>query len=156
MDLTLDFDQIGLQDLGRAGGKNASLGQMYRALKPQGVNVVDGFATTADAYWRLLGHSGLRGRLEGIFSGLDPENLEQLAGQRGPGGGPRNENPRRCFKRNPRGIPPLGQTAGPRARTRCSLFGDRRGLSAVLTAGLWHFSQVTVSCLPVSGNEVRP
>ena len=52
---TLDFSQIGMQDVARVGGKNASLGQLFRELKPQGVGVLDGFATTADAYcaaWR--------------------------------------------------------------------------------------------------------
>ena len=50
----LDFSEITLTDLGRVGGKNASLGELFRALKPKGVGVVDGFATTADAYRRLL------------------------------------------------------------------------------------------------------
>jgi len=49
---TLDFSEIGMQDVSRVGGKNASLGQLFRELKPQGVGVLDGFATTAEAYWR--------------------------------------------------------------------------------------------------------
>jgi pyruvate, water dikinase len=57
---TLDFSQIGMQDVSRVGGKNASLGQLFRELKPQGVGVLDGFATTADAYWRLLAELDLR------------------------------------------------------------------------------------------------
>lgn len=76
---TLDFGQIGMQDVPRVGGKNASLGQLFRELKPQGVGVLDGFATTSDAYWRLLEEHDLRKRLEGILTGYDPENLEQLA-----------------------------------------------------------------------------
>ncbi len=76
---TLDFSEVGMPDVGRVGGKNASLGQLYRALKPQGVNVVDGFATTADAYWRLLDEAGLQGRLAAIFAEFDAENLAQLA-----------------------------------------------------------------------------
>jgi pyruvate,water dikinase len=76
---TLDFSQIGIQDIPRVGGKNASLGQMFRELKPQGVGVLDGFATTADAYWRLLAERDLKARLEKILSGFNPENLEELA-----------------------------------------------------------------------------
>ena len=79
---TLDFSQIGMQDVPRVGGKNASLGQLFRELKPQGVGVLDGFATTADAYWRLLVEQDLSARLEKILSGFNPENLEELA-QRG-------------------------------------------------------------------------
>ncbi len=56
--------------------------QLFRELKPQGVGVLDGFATTADAYWRLLAEQDLRARLEKILSGFNPENLEELA-QRG-------------------------------------------------------------------------
>jgi len=79
---TLDFSQIGMQDIPRVGGKNASLGQLFRELKPQGVGVLDGFATTAEAYWRLLAEQDLRARLDKILSGFNPENLEELA-QRG-------------------------------------------------------------------------
>ena len=76
---TLDFGQIGMDDLPRVGGKNASLGRLFRELKPRGVGVLDGFATTADAYWRLLKEKGLKDRLEKILTGFDPENLSELS-----------------------------------------------------------------------------
>ncbi|MBL8208370.1 MAG: phosphoenolpyruvate synthase [Blastocatellia bacterium] len=76
---TLDFNQIGMQDVARVGGKNASLGQLFYALKPQGVGVLDGFATTAEAYRRLLAEHDLEERLRTIFANLDPEDMEQLA-----------------------------------------------------------------------------
>jgi pyruvate,water dikinase len=79
MAYTLDFNQIGMRDVPRVGGKNASLGQLFRELKPQGVGVLDGFATTADAYWRLLAEQDLSARLEKIFNDLKPEDLEDLA-----------------------------------------------------------------------------
>ncbi|MEO8361618.1 MAG: phosphoenolpyruvate synthase [Vicinamibacteria bacterium] len=75
----LDFADIGLADLPRVGGKNSSLGEMFRALKSQGVGVLDGFATTADAYRLLLGTAGLEGRLRDVFSAFDPEDLAELA-----------------------------------------------------------------------------
>lgn len=78
-DLVLDFTDITLTDLPRVGGKNASLGELFRALKPQGVGVLDGFATTADAYLRLLSAGGLDDTLHAIFRGLDAENLDDLA-----------------------------------------------------------------------------
>jgi pyruvate,water dikinase len=43
---TLDFGEIGLKDAARVGGENASLGQLFKALKPLGVGALDGFATT--------------------------------------------------------------------------------------------------------------
>jgi len=76
---TKDFSEIRMGDIAQVGGKNASLGELFSALKPKGVGVLDGFAITTDAYWRLLDEQGLRGKLENIFSNLDPENLEQLA-----------------------------------------------------------------------------
>lgn len=75
----LDFTDITLGDLARVGGKNASLGELFAALKPKGVGVLDGFATTADAYWRLLKSGGLEARLHTIFSTLDAEDLTQLS-----------------------------------------------------------------------------
>ncbi len=76
---TMDFSSIRNQDVALVGGKNASLGELFSALKPKGVGVLDGFALTTAAYWRLLEEGELRARLEKIFSNLDPENLEQLA-----------------------------------------------------------------------------
>jgi len=78
-ELVLDFSQIGVGDVGRVGGKNASLGELFNALGPRGVRVQDGFATTADAYRRLLDTSDLGARLSRVFDGLDPENLQALA-----------------------------------------------------------------------------
>ena len=59
--MILDFSDITLADLPRVGGKNASLGELFRSLKPKGVGVLDGFATTADAYRRLLATQRPRG-----------------------------------------------------------------------------------------------
>ena len=79
LEYVLDFSQIGLSDVGRVGGKNASLGELFRALKPKGVGVVDGFATTAVAYRRLLSTKGLEERLRSSFDLLDSENLVELS-----------------------------------------------------------------------------
>ena len=75
----LDFSDIALTDVPRVGGKNASLGEMFRALKPKGMGVLDGFATTADGYWHLLATNGLEDRLRAIFSPFDSDNLSELA-----------------------------------------------------------------------------
>ncbi|MHB1021218.1 MAG: phosphoenolpyruvate synthase [Acidobacteriaceae bacterium] len=75
----LDFSEIHMTDVARVGGKNASLGELHCALRKMGVGVLDGFAITTDAYWRLLKEDGLRQRLETIFSGMNAENLTELA-----------------------------------------------------------------------------
>ena len=76
---TLDFSDITHEDVGRVGEKNASLGEMFRALKQKGVGVLDGFATTADAYRFVLGTDGLEEKLRSIFQGLDAEDLTRLS-----------------------------------------------------------------------------
>jgi pyruvate,water dikinase len=73
------FSDLGLSDLDQVGGKNASLGEMVRNLASAGVKVPDGFATTADAYRRFLGGSGLDARIEGILEDLDSGDVAALA-----------------------------------------------------------------------------
>jgi pyruvate, water dikinase len=41
-------------EVARLGGKNASLGEMTRNMREQGIPVPDGFALTAQAYWAFL------------------------------------------------------------------------------------------------------
>lgn len=78
-DYILDFRQVTLQDVPRVGGKNASSGELFNALKPLGVGVLDGFATTVEAYQRLLATEGLESRLRALLTDLDIENVENLA-----------------------------------------------------------------------------
>ena len=75
----IDFADVSLLDVANVGGKNASLGELFRALKPKGVGVLDGFATTAHAYRSLLGTDGLENRLRSIFSPFDSEDLVELS-----------------------------------------------------------------------------
>jgi len=57
--LTLPFERIGIADIPKVGGKNASLGEMVQKLGREGVRVPDGFATTADAYRSFLKQNNL-------------------------------------------------------------------------------------------------
>lgn len=72
------FDQIGIEDVLLVGGKNAALGEMYRALTPQGVKVPNGFAITAFAYRYFIEKSGLKEKIEGILNDLQVENIKAL------------------------------------------------------------------------------
>ncbi len=76
------FNETGIADIPVVGGKNASLGEMYRELIPQGVKVPNGFATTADAYRYMLDAASAWGPLHAALDGLDPNNIADLA-QRG-------------------------------------------------------------------------
>jgi pyruvate, water dikinase len=73
------FNQISYQDLGKVGGKNASLGEMFNQLNPVGVKVPDGYATTADAYWFFLDNQNLRQQLTQVLNSLDLDQFSNLA-----------------------------------------------------------------------------
>jgi pyruvate,water dikinase len=74
----LRFDEIGLSDLPEVGGKNASLGELTRALVPRGVRVPEGFALTAQAYRDFLASAGLAKPIEETLARLDPHDVESL------------------------------------------------------------------------------
>lgn len=76
------FADIQLLDVPLVGGKNASLGEMFRNLTSQGVKVPDGFAVTAVAYRHFLAANDLERVLSVELDDLDTRNLEQLR-QRG-------------------------------------------------------------------------
>jgi len=44
------FDEIHISDIAQVGGKNASLGEMYNEMAAEGIEIPNGFATTAFAY----------------------------------------------------------------------------------------------------------
>ncbi|HDQ16697.1 MAG TPA: phosphoenolpyruvate synthase [Candidatus Vogelbacteria bacterium] len=80
--LILWFDELGSEDVPLVGGKNASLGEMYRQLSPLGVRVPNGFAVTSYAYNRFIDENNFRQKLEEILKGLDTHNIRDL-GRRG-------------------------------------------------------------------------
>jgi len=73
------FDRISIEDVPVVGGKNASLGEMYRELASQGVKIPDGFAVTAQAYRYLLDSAALLPRMREILAGIDKNNLDDFA-----------------------------------------------------------------------------
>ncbi len=83
-DYVIWFDQLGMADVERVGGKNASLGEMISQLSGAGVSVPNGFATTARAYRDFIEQSGLASAISAELKSLDVENVDALAacGQR--------------------------------------------------------------------------
>src|SRR5882762_6168249 len=67
----LSFAAVGLRDIERVGGKNASIGEMLGALTQLGVRVPRGFATTAEAFREFLRQGGLEGRINAELDALD-------------------------------------------------------------------------------------
>jgi pyruvate,water dikinase len=73
------FSDVGLGDVAAVGGKNASLGELYRELASAGVRVPNGFAVTADGYRHFMQATGLTARIGDLLSGLQVTNLADLA-----------------------------------------------------------------------------
>jgi len=72
------LDALGMGDVDRVGGKNASLGEMIANLSAAGVTVPGGFATTAEAYRDFLTHEGLAGRINRRLDTLDVDDIKDL------------------------------------------------------------------------------
>jgi pyruvate,water dikinase len=78
------FDDVGMADVASVGGKNASLGEMRRALTPLGIRTPDGFATTADAYRAFMRCADLERVVRDSLAGIDISDIDSLqaAGRR--------------------------------------------------------------------------
>ncbi|GAB4302505.1 MAG: phosphoenolpyruvate synthase [Methylophaga sp.] len=74
----VSLDKLCMEDVGRVGGKNASLGEMLQNLAPLGVAVPSGFATTADAYREFLAHDGLQDKINDRLRHLDVDDVTAL------------------------------------------------------------------------------
>ncbi|MEX2964458.1 phosphoenolpyruvate synthase [Microbulbifer sp. TYP-18] len=76
---TLEFAHLGMGDVDRVGGKNASLGEMISGLAGAGVEVPGGFATTADAFRTFLAGDNLEQRIADRLLSLDVADVTALA-----------------------------------------------------------------------------
>jgi pyruvate,water dikinase len=73
------FEELGIGDVPLVGGKNASLGEMYRELSSQGLRVPNGFAITAEAYRHMLDEAKAWPALHEVLDDLDPADVAGLA-----------------------------------------------------------------------------
>lgn len=73
------FNELGIDDVPLVGGKNASLGEMYRKLSPAGVRIPNGFAVTAEAYRCMLDSADAWPALHDALDALDPDDVSDLA-----------------------------------------------------------------------------
>jgi len=78
MKYILKFKQISKKDVPVVGGKNASLGEMLTKLSRKGVNIPDGFATTAQAYFYFLKYNQIDKELKKLFKKFNPESISSL------------------------------------------------------------------------------
>lgn len=73
------YQELGMDDVNRVGGKNASLGEMISNLSNAGVQVPGGFATTAYAFNEFLDKSGVEAKIYALLDALDVDDVNALA-----------------------------------------------------------------------------
>jgi len=74
----LKFSEIGIKDIAKVGGKNASLGEMFKHLTKKGISIPDGFCTTAKAWQYFLEYNYLVKPIKEILLKLDKNNVKSL------------------------------------------------------------------------------
>jgi len=73
------FNELSIEDVPLVGGKNASLGEMYRELHKKGVKVPNGFAITANAYRYFIEEAGIKDKIKKILSDLNTHDMKNLS-----------------------------------------------------------------------------
>ena len=73
------FNELTIDDIPLVGGKNASLGEMYRELIPQGINIPNGFAVTAEGYRYLLDEANAWDAMHTALDDLNADDVSDLA-----------------------------------------------------------------------------
>lgn len=73
------FSELSIDDIPLVGGKNASLGEMYRELIPQGIKIPNGFAVTAEGYRLMLDEADAWEGLHAALDDLDDADVADLA-----------------------------------------------------------------------------
>ncbi|PKH99623.1 phosphoenolpyruvate synthase, partial [Shewanella sp. 11B5] len=73
------YQELGMGDVNKVGGKNASLGEMISNLANAGVQVPGGFATTSHAFNEFLEQSGVNQKIFDILATLDVDDVNELA-----------------------------------------------------------------------------
>ncbi|MCV2484298.1 phosphoenolpyruvate synthase [Flavobacterium sp. SH_e] len=76
--LILKFNEIGIDDINKVGGKNASLGEMYNNLASKGIRIPNGFAITTMAYKYFIEYNKLRAPLQELLAKLDVSEFTNL------------------------------------------------------------------------------
>lgn len=73
------YQELGMGDVDKVGGKNASLGEMISNLANAGVQVPGGFATTSHAFNEFLEQSGVNQKIYDVLNNLDVDDVKALA-----------------------------------------------------------------------------
>ena len=80
MKLIYKFNELDNSNVREVGGKNASLGEMFKKLDPKGIKIPDGFATSAEAYWMFMKENDILEPLKKTLGSLNKngDNLKDV------------------------------------------------------------------------------
>ncbi len=76
--LVVWLEEVGIEDVPLVGGKNASLGEMMKALSPKGINIPEGFVVTSEAYRYFIKYNNLEEKIREILKGLNVNDVDDL------------------------------------------------------------------------------
>jgi pyruvate,water dikinase len=74
----LPFSEIGMKDLARVGGKNASLGEMYNKLRIKNIRIPNGFAITAESFRYFCKENVIETQLQNLMQSINVTTFENL------------------------------------------------------------------------------
>lgn len=75
---TMPLNQVGINDIDKVGGKNASLGEMLQNLTAMGINIPGGFVITVAAYQYFISYNNLEASIKEIMNAIDFKEIESL------------------------------------------------------------------------------
>ena len=78
MEFIYKFEKLDNSNVKEVGGKNASLGEMFQQLSSKGINVPDGFATSAETYWKFIRENEIEDKLKETLSSVNADDSGEL------------------------------------------------------------------------------
>ena len=77
-DFLANLHEVGLSDLDKVGGKNASLGEMLQNLTKLGIRIPGGFIITVSAYQHFIRENNLDESIHSIINNINFDDIESL------------------------------------------------------------------------------
>src|SRR6266404_3725783 len=76
--IILELSEVGINDVEKVGGKNASLGEMLKNLTGLCIRIPNGFVITVEAYEQFIEANNLENEIQRLIGLIDFEKVESL------------------------------------------------------------------------------
>lgn len=74
----LNLNEVGIHDIDKVGGKNASLGEMIQNLTQLDVRIPGGYVITVEAYQEYIAYNNLQQEIRSIVKATDLDDIDAL------------------------------------------------------------------------------